>query len=52
MKISLKEFALTGKFGTIKIGETKSRIIDTLGEPDSEITLQAFLYTIRKRQAW
>ncbi|WP_405207170.1 hypothetical protein [Aquimarina sp. LLG6339-5] len=35
-KINLKEFALTGDFGPVKIGMTKEQVIELLGEPDSD----------------
>ncbi len=35
-KINLKEFALTGDFGPVKIGMTKGQVIELLGEPDSD----------------
>lgn len=35
-KINLKEFALTGDFGPVKIGMIKEQVIELLGEPDSD----------------
>lgn len=34
--ISLKEFALTGDFGPVKIGMTKEEVLQHLGEPNDE----------------
>ena len=36
IKISLKEFILTGLFGPVKLGMTKEEVIKHLGEPDCE----------------
>ena len=36
MNISIKEFLKTARFGEIRIGDTKERIIRSLGEPDSD----------------
>ncbi len=35
-KIKLKDFALTGEFGPVKIGMTKKQVIDLLGEPEAD----------------
>jgi hypothetical protein len=32
-KISLKDFILTGKFGSVEVGMTKEQVIEILGEP-------------------
>ncbi|XZF16473.1 hypothetical protein ACTHGU_10055 [Chitinophagaceae bacterium MMS25-I14] len=36
IKISLKDFVLTGRFGPVTIGMHKTEIISLLGEPDGE----------------
>ena len=36
MKINLKEFAITGNFGPIKLGMTKADLINSLGKPDDD----------------
>lgn len=36
IKIYLKEFALSGEFGPVKIGMTKSEVIDILGKPGTD----------------
>lgn len=35
-KIKLKDFALTGEFGPVKIGMTKKQVTDLLGEPEAD----------------
>lgn len=35
-KINLRDFALTGEFGPVKIGMTKKQVIDLLGEPEAD----------------
>lgn len=36
MKIHLKDFALTGHFGPVKIGMKKDNVLEILGNPDHE----------------
>lgn len=35
-QISLKDFAITGRFGPVSIGMTKNQVIDLLGQPEEE----------------
>lgn len=35
-KINLKDFALTGDFGPVKIGMSKEQVINLLGEPEED----------------
>ena len=39
MLINIKQFALTGDFGPIKIGENKNSVLNILGKPDDEADL-------------
>jgi len=39
MNIEIKDFALTGQFGPITIGDSKERIISLLGTPSNEASL-------------
>jgi hypothetical protein len=41
MIISLKDFALTGNFGPVRIGMSKNEVIQLLGRPSGEATLNA-----------
>lgn len=36
IKISLKDFALTGEFGPVKVGMHRDEIVNVLGEPEGE----------------
>jgi hypothetical protein len=41
MIISMKDFALTGNFGPVKIGMSKNDVIELLGQPSGESALYA-----------
>ena len=46
MVISLRQFALTGKFGPVEIGMTKSAVISHLGEAESECNYDKHAFSL------